>query len=106
MEAEPARLPTGRGGTVRVLATGGTASSRSGRPGSMPRVLFELLLICAIAPLLAQQSPPSAATPALTIRGVVIDARGGAALRRARISVISGRTTVASVLTDDDGRFS
>ena len=56
--------------------------------------------------MLAQQPAP-ATTPALTLRGVLIDAGQGGALPRARVDVMSGRATVvASVVADLEGRFS
>jgi hypothetical protein len=72
----------------------------------MRRVLLVLLLICGPASAHAQQPLPLADAPVRTIRGVVADASDGAALRRARITVTSGQTAVASVFTDDEGRFS
>ena len=70
----------------------------------MRRVFLALLLACAAAPLLAQRSTPT--PPALTVRGVVVDAGTGAALSRARVNVMSRGANVTSVVTDAEGVFS
>src|SRR5688500_10065901 len=72
----------------------------------MRRVLLALLLTGAAIPAPAQQPAPSALPPALTLRGVVVDAGTGGALPRARVAVMSGGASVAAALSDADGRFS
>src|ERR687897_1109240 len=83
----------------------------------MRRVLVAILLTCALASARAQQPAPPADAPAqspaavqragrVALRGVVVDAGNGAALRRARVTLMSGRVTVGYVSTDEEGRFS
>jgi hypothetical protein len=73
---------------------------------AMRRVLLALLLTCTSVSAFAQQLAPAARTLPLTLRGVLVDAGGGGRLPRARVHVMSGRATAATVLTDSDGSFS
>ena len=56
--------------------------------------------------MLAQQAGPAARPPALTLRGVLVDAASGGALPRARLTVMAAGATVASVVAGADGAFS
>jgi len=56
--------------------------------------------------MLAQQAGPAARPPALTLRGVLVDAASGEALPRARLTVMAAGATVASVVAGADGAFS
>src|SRR6188474_1015774 len=65
------------------------------------RGILALAVFCVAAPVLAQE--PSR-TNESTLNGRVL-AADGAALRRTRIEVTTGRTPLDPVLTDDQGRF-
>jgi protocatechuate 3,4-dioxygenase beta subunit len=56
--------------------------------------------------MFAQRPTPAARIPELTLRGIVVDSSSGGALPRARITVMPGRATGATVVAGADGTFS
>ena len=69
----------------------------------MTHRILALFLAIASAPALAQER--SLSGPALTIRGQVVAAPDGVALRRARVVVTARIEAYPPVFTDDQGRF-
>ena len=74
------------------------------------RTTILLALVLFGAPVDAAQQPapvqPSRTTPQVIIRGVVLDQGTGSPLARARIDVSAARQHVATVIADENGRFS
>ncbi len=80
-----------------------------------PGKLFAVHIVCAVALLFAMaatgafaQAPPAAATSSYRIAGTVVNASTGEPVQRATVAALSlaDRKTVASVVTDNEGRFS
>jgi hypothetical protein len=76
------------------------------RTTALIATVFCLCALTAVAPRVAAQTAADQTGAAgITLRGIVVDAADGAPLLRARVTLTSGRTTLATISTDADGQF-
>ncbi len=68
-------------------------------------ILVLVFFSCVVSAAYAQPSPASSGPGTISIRGVIVSADSGTALRRARVTVTAGARRAAPVFTDDEGRF-